>query len=198
VTPRVAEIMRRFGTTIRRLHGRPGSASLPEDVAVLYEDTRTGKIRAASRAKGDRPIEATPDLLTITAELTAAQVKALRASPATIVPAGGAGTMIEFVSAVLLLDYETVVYALGAGDDLAFKYANGAGASVSLIGETTGFLDQAADVAKVVTALGSPFFTKAQCENQAIVLHNIGAAEVLNGDSSLLVHVSYHVRTTGW
>jgi len=132
-------------------------------------------------------------------ELTAAQVKALRATPITCVAAPAAGKMIEFISAVLALDYGTVVYTLGVPPaDLQFRYHDGAGVPVSLVATSTGFLDQAADGAKIVTAQGTPYFTRAQCEAKAIVLHNVGLAELLNGDSPLAVRVAYRVHLTGW
>lgn len=130
-------------------------------------------------------------------ELSAAQVKALKATPIECIAAPGVGKMIEFVSAVLAMDYGTVVYVVAA-NDLQFKYTNGAGPPVSLISISAGFLDQAADGARILAAQGSPYFTKAQAENTAVVLHNIGLAELLNGDSPLAVRATYRVHLTGW
>ena len=130
--------------------------------------------------------------------LTANQVKALRATPIICIPAQGAGKTIEFISAVLALNYGTIAYAFGAGDDLQFKYVDGAGAPVSLVAETTGWLNATGDRLRIVNAQGSPTFTKAQCENKNVVLHNIGGAEIIDGDSPVLIYIAYRVHTIGW
>lgn len=52
----VRRLMRTVGLVGRRLAGRPAVASVPDDAFVLYEDRRTGKIRAVS-SEGDRAIE---------------------------------------------------------------------------------------------------------------------------------------------
>ncbi len=130
--------------------------------------------------------------------LTAAEVKALRATPKALVPAQGAGTMIELVSGVVLLDYGTAVYTItAAGDDMRIKYGSGAGMVASTLIEPTGFLDQAGDMA--AQFLGQPgVFTRANCENLGLVLHNVGANEYTVGDGLVRVKMAYRVHATGW
>src|SRR5262245_48775795 len=77
--------------------------------------------------------------------LTNAQVLALRATPITLVPSPGAGFVLEFLSALLWLDY-TAAYTAGAGDDMAIRYNNGGTlTSVSDTIEATAFLTASAD-----------------------------------------------------
>ena len=132
--------------------------------------------------------------------LTNAQIKALRATPISMVAAQGAGTAIEFVSAVLILDVGANVLSETA-DNLQFKYINGTGVAVSQTVETTGFIDQTGDIATNALPKIDVIATKAQCENVAIVLHNTGDGEFADNaanDTLMRVKVAYRVHTTNW
>src|SRR3990167_387518 len=164
-------------------HDGTSASRLPVGLGgdILTVDTSLpGKLRYA-------PLNETFVRYAITS-LTANQVKALRATPIICIPAQGAGKTIEFISAVLALNYGNIAYAFVAGDDLQFKYVDGAGAPVSLVAETTGWLNATGDRLRIVNAQGSPTFTKAQCENKNVVLHNIGGAEIIDGDSPVLIY----------
>lgn len=132
--------------------------------------------------------------------ITAAEMKAIRATPKSLVAAPGAGKFLEFISLTLFLDYGTAVYVIAAaGDDLRVRYIDGAGVAASGIIETTGFLDQAGDMAIVALPDSPPTpKTKAQVENRALVLHNVGANEFTAGDSPVRAKVVYRVHATGW
>lgn len=131
--------------------------------------------------------------------LTAAEVKALRATPKTLVAAPGAGKYAEFVSAQLFLDYGTTQFAEdGGGSNLGVRYTNGSGVQVSEDIEMTGYITQAGDYSTNTQAKKDAIVAKAGCENQALVLHNIGAGEIVTGDSTMRVKVAYRVWTTGW
>lgn len=130
--------------------------------------------------------------------LTAAQVKALRAAPATIVAAPGAGKMIEFLSAELILDYATAGFTESTCN-LAFKLKDGSGVAVSETIETTGFIDQTADTITNAISKKDTILTKAQAENVPLVLHNTGGSEFggATAASVLRIKAAYRIHTTG-
>ena len=97
-----------------------------------------GKVNVALLSQG------ASDLRWADVALTNADIKALRATPKTLVPAPGTGKVIEFLSAVLMLKAGTNVLT-EATANLAVRYKDGAGVQVSQTIETTGFIDQAAD-----------------------------------------------------
>ena len=128
--------------------------------------------------------------------VTSPELLALRATPKTLVPAPGAGYIAMFVEALILLDAGTAY--VEAGDNLAIRYAGTTGLIVSEAIETTGFIDQAGDMATRARAKLDPIGTKAQYENQPLVLHNTGAAEFTTGTGTLRVKISYQIWPTGW
>lgn len=132
--------------------------------------------------------------------VTNAQIKALRATPKTLVAAPGAGKLLEFISAVLLLDYGSNALTESA-DNLAVKYTDGSGAIVSGAIEATGFIDQTADTMTTALAKIDAIVAKSGCENKALVLHNTGDGEYggnAAADTVMRVKVAYRVHTTGW
>jgi hypothetical protein len=132
--------------------------------------------------------------------ITAAQIATLRATPVTLVAAPGAGYAIEFVSAMLILDYTAPGFTETA-DNLVIGYVNASGKAASEIIETTGFIDQVADtITQAVPDGGAATLvgTKAQIENAALVLYNNGDGEFGgSGGSTLRVKVTYRVHATG-
>lgn len=129
--------------------------------------------------------------------LTADEIKALRATPKTLVAAPGAGKAIEFLSAVLLLDATATAFAEDA-DNMAIKYTDGSGTSVSETIEATGFIDQTADTLIAVKPATSAAIAKSACENKALVLHNTGDGEYATGTGTMRAKVAYRVHATGW
>ncbi len=133
-------------------------------------------------------------------QITNSQLKALRAAPVQIVAAPGAAKIIQFLGAVLTMDYGSDVLT-EAGDNLAIKYVNGSGVAVSQTVEMTGFIDQAGDMMTNAEPVINAIATKAQCENQVLCLHNIGGAEFggnAGNDTLLYVHVAYKVINSNW
>lgn len=132
--------------------------------------------------------------------LTNAQIKALRATPATLVAAPGAGKYLEFVSAVLFLNYGSNALTESA-DNLAVRYNNGSGTIVSQAIECTGFIDQTADTSTNALPKIDAIASKAASENQALVLHNTGDGEFggnAAADTVMRVKIAYRVHQTGW
>lgn len=129
--------------------------------------------------------------------LSSADILALRATPKTLVAAPGTGLLLEFVSAVLLLDATATAYVESSAN-LSVKYTNGSGAKVSDDIEATGFIDQTADTMTTARPKLDAIVAKTGSENKALVLHNLGAGEYTTGTGVMRVKISYRVWTTGW
>jgi hypothetical protein len=132
------------------------------------------------------------DVLVLNAEL-----KAVRATPKTLVAAPGAGKVLEFLSAVLHFDAGANVL-VEATANLAIKYQGAAGVQVSQTIEATGFIDQAVDQITYGLPKLDPITARTGCENQPLVLHNLGAGEFTGNsanDAVLRVKVAYRVHT---
>lgn len=126
--------------------------------------------------------------------LTAAEVKALNATPKVLVAAPGAGKVLEFVSATAILDYNSAAYAgVGATEDLAIRFTDGSGAIVSTTLEVTGFLDQTSDQLRTHKAISTDLTPVA---NAALVLHMLNG-EITTGDSPVRYKVNYRIHNTG-
>lgn len=130
--------------------------------------------------------------------ITAAEIAALRATPKELVAAPGTGYMIDFVSAVLLLDYTAPGFTETA-DNLAVKFTDGSGSQVSETIEATGFIDQTADTVTTARRKLDSITAASGAENKALVLHNTGDGEYAGGGGSTLrVKVVYRVIPTGF
>jgi hypothetical protein len=131
-----------------------------------------------------------------TINLTNVNIKALRATPITLVVAQGANKVIEFVSALLFLDYGTNVLT-ETTDNLAVKFENGSGAIVSQAIEATGFIDAAADTVTSALPKIDAIVAAASAANKALVLHNTGDGEYAGNagaDTTMKVKVAYRVH----
>jgi len=136
---------------------------------------------------------------TVEVTITSAQIKAIRATPITIVAAQGAGTVIEFLSGTFFFVYGTNV--LTNPQNLALKLKDGNGTAVSAAVTAAGFLDQAASESQLVTQTNGAIYSKANSDNQPLVLHNTGASEITGNaanDSIILVKLSYAVWSPAW
>lgn len=129
-----------------------------------------------------------------------AQVLTLNATPQTIIPAPGA-VLAAIPRRVLIYKPAGTAFAgVAAGEDLVLKYTNAAGAQVSGVVETTGFLDQATDQSRIVHAPGATAATAgdyAPVANAAVVLHLL-VSEVTTGNSALKVRVWYDLISVNW
>ena len=129
--------------------------------------------------------------------ITAAELKALRATPKEIVPAPGGGQGIQFLTATLEMrigsDQGVDPYVEG-GNDLAFKLTDGAGQAVSTTIDATGFIDAAANSIITADATASFLLASTAVDGQKLVLHNAGAGEYTGNaanDAELRVRVVY-------
>jgi hypothetical protein len=71
------------------------------------------------------------------------------------------------------------------------KYKDGTGVQVSQTIEATGFIDQAADTITYGLQKLDPIVARTNCENQPLVLHNLGAGDgsVQNAAPTTVVNV---------
>jgi len=133
-----------------------------------------------------------------TIELSNADIKALNAAPKALVAAKGANTVIELVSAVIILDYGTEALTAGAGDDLVIEYAtSGQDATASI--ESTGLVTAAADTIAVIPAATIAAVAASSVVNKGLQLYNIGAEFAGNAtaDATMTVKVAYRVHADG-
>lgn len=133
--------------------------------------------------------------------LTNAEIKALRATPKTLVAAPGTGKVLEFLGALLLLDYGGTNVFTETADNLAIRYNNGSGVIVSEAIESTGFIDQSADTLTNAIPKIDVIAAKTGSENLSLVLHNTGDGEIAGNaanDNTMRVKVTYRVWSTGW
>lgn len=133
--------------------------------------------------------------------LTAAQIIDLADTPVTIVAAPGAGKLLEFVSAVLILNHSGTGFTESA-DNLGFYYDTESGALLSEIVECTGFIDQTADTVTFAVPNGGAATAIAAASaavNKPIVLANPDGDFADGGTttSTLLVRCMYRVHSTG-
>jgi hypothetical protein len=166
-----------------------GAASQSANLLEVQDSTGAVKFRVEKEGMGvERYAEVS---------IAAAAVATLRAAPVTLVAAPGAGKILQFVSAVLILDYTAPGFT-ETTDNLAVKYGDGNGVAVSQTIECTGFIDQTADMVTNAVPKTDVIATKAQCENVPLVLHNTGDGEFGgSGGSTLRVKVVYRVHNSG-
>ena len=125
--------------------------------------------------------------------ITNAQIKAMRATPITLVPAV-AGKVIRFVSAELRLNYGGTNVFTETADNMAVKYTNGSGVAVSDTIEATGFIDQSASTVTSAVAVKDAIAVSTGAVGKALVLHNTGDGEYAGNaaaDNTMTVDVSY-------
>lgn len=132
--------------------------------------------------------------------LTAAQIKALRATPATIVADVAAGKMVELVSFSMFLDYGSEVFTETA-DNLELYYNGGTTAAASATIETTGFIDSNADILYHVYGKTLGALAKTVVDGKGLILKNSGDGEFggnASNDSVIRWKVAYRVHPCGW
>lgn len=128
--------------------------------------------------------------------ITNAQALALRATPVTLVAAPGAGKLLVFHHAILVVNAAAGVYGETAAN-LAVRQTNTTGALVSDAIETTGWIDQ---VAIKATTARAKLDALSVLLNAALVLHNTGAGEWTGGNAAntLKVRCFYTIQRLGF
>lgn len=126
--------------------------------------------------------------------ITSAQLLALNATPQTLIAAPGVGKAIVVEDVQLHKPAGTAYAGIAAGEDLAVKYSNAAGAEVCQI-ETTGFLDQAGAQYRQTRPTTTAAFTPV--DNAPVVLHLL-VGEIITGNSDLKVRIRHRTVDVSW
>lgn len=126
------------------------------------------------------------NLKEITVVLSSAEILNLFTTPVELIPAQGAGTIIEVVGGFVALDYGTAAYVSGGA------------VSIRDAGTTQSFMDINAsvvqDTADVIQTLAS--FAPKVTENTAVEVTNDTGA-FTTGDGELKIKLIYRVHATG-
>lgn len=127
--------------------------------------------------------------------LTNAQIKALRATPITIVAAPGSGKMVQLVGWVIINNWGTNALTESTAN-LALKFTDGSWVQVSQTVESTGFVDQTDATLTSIFPKIDAIATEAAATNAPLVIHNLWAGEFAGNaanDVTLTVKVLYRV-----
>lgn len=124
--------------------------------------------------------------------ISIAAFKAARGTPVPLVAAPGLNYVLEFVSALFIMDYAAAYTE--SSDDIIIKYTDGSGAAVSTTLEATGLLDATSDQIRTIKRIVTDVTPVA---NAALVLFNTGDGEWGGTGSPIRVKVAYRVHKTG-
>lgn len=136
---------------------------------------------------------------TATVNLTNAQIKAMRASPVELVAAPGAGNVLEFMGAILILNYGSNVLTEST-DNMAVEYNAGTAATASDAIESGSFIDAAADTITTAVPVKDVVDASADIVNKNLALANTGDGEFggnAGADTLMTVITTYRVHATG-
>ncbi len=169
------------------------ASNLPADVAMSGDATiaRTGAVTIAAAAVTSAKLDE-KTIKYAEVSLSRAQLLALNASPVTVVAAPGAGKVIEFISAVVISDFDTAAYTGGG----ALTINNSGGALSSTISAANSFgaaTDKITQCVCLDTANGL-----ALVDNGALTI--VAAADFTDPGTAVgvgRVKVAYRVHTTG-
>ncbi len=162
------------------------------ELAALAGTTGTPGAGNKYVTDSDSRLSANPNPLRyISVSLTAAEIKALRATAKTILGAPGTSKYIQVLSVVLQLTAVTTPFT-GIGT-LQLKYDTSAGVSALDTAIPAGAITAAASQTTSATGSNQSNLSSVAV-NKALVLHNIGAAEFLAGDGTAKLKLLYYVH----
>jgi len=124
-----------------------------------------------------------------TVKLTSAELLALRAAPKELVAAPGLGQVLQFVSAVGFLDYNSAVYANNG--ELTIRYTDNSGTAVSDAVANTALFHQGDDCYEEFGKV-DPDAELELTVNAALVLSE-GTGEAITGDSPMTIKIFYRI-----
>ena len=119
--------------------------------------------------------------------ITSAELLALRASPKELVPAPGAGIVLQFMGAVAFLDYGSATYT--ANGNLTINYTDNSGTAVSDSVAAANLFHQVDDCIEEFAILSAETELTA---NAALVLVEAGG-EATTGDSPMTIKIFYRI-----
>ena len=169
-------------TLIQVLHIPVGTS-----IAIANGAVATGMLAAAAvtSAKLEAPLEHYADVA-----LTSVQVKALKATPITLVAAPGADLAIVPEAIAIVVDYGGTNAFTEDSDDLSVGYAGGA--EIKEI-ESTGLIDQTNDEWRYITFEYAETFVPE--ENKAVVITNSDDEIAGNAGADNVIHVRLYYKT---
>ena len=182
--------------------GAPSAASnTSAAVGIGYDETN----HAIVVNDGDTPLKrygiaAKGGVQMTEVSIAAAAVATLNSVPVTLVAAPGAGYMLVFHQAVLLLDYTAPGFT-ESSDNLIINWGTSTPQAASETIEMTGFIDQTADSVTFGVANGgaSPAIGAAtKFDNLPLVLFNANDEFGGSGGSALRVKTFFSVVPTGF
>lgn len=175
----------------------PAPDEIDIDTTVVPRKASTETVSGAWTFSNTSTVLPTNTVLYATVTVSNAELLDLKDTPKTLVAAPGAGKILEFLSAMVILDYTAPGFTETA-DNMVIRYTGTTGAIVSETIETTGFIDQTADTITNAIAKADAIVAAASGVNQVLVLHNTGGDEFGGaGGSTLIVKIAYRVHTTG-
>lgn len=176
--------------------GQDGTVAIVGATTITGATSVTGKISATTGVSTGSATDST--LRTDTVEITNGQIKGLRAAPKELVATPGADYFIEFVSAVLILDYGSEALTESA-DNLVIQYGT-SGADVSGAIESGSFIDATADTITFVPPAALVGLAATSAVNDNLVLFNTGDGEIAgnaSGDTTITAKVTYRIHKAG-
>jgi len=130
-------------------------------------------------------------------EVSAAEIKALAASPKELVAAPGAAYGLKLLSCLLILDNGGTNYDDAASDgNMYICYVDGDGLKATGSIEGDGFIDCTADTIIAVEPAALAATAATGIANDALVLDNDGA-EYTTGDGTMTVFIEYAIVNLG-
>jgi len=127
----------------------------------------------------------------VEAIVTSAELKALFTTPKELVPAPGAGKVLEFISATLILDYVSAAYATNG--NLTVNNETGTAQSNTVL--LANLLAATADKMVQLVALATADTGIVLLENEALEL-TCATGNPITGDSPVRVKVAYRIHNT--
>lgn len=131
--------------------------------------------------------------------LTSAQVKALRATPITVVAAPGAGKFINVVSIAYKLTYGgTSAFTAAVGQTIAVAYTNVSGTTISTSGFSNSSITATSNQIGYCVTTNSLGIAATSRENQPLVAFNATTTEITGNaanDNTITVSVTYQILT---
>ena len=131
-------------------------------------------------------------LRSVSIDVTSAELLALFTTPKEIVAAPDSGFMLEFVSATVIYKAGGVAYTIGSATNLAVKYTDGSGTTVSATQAVTGMIDQSTNQIRMIPGVATAF-TPATAAKLVLTL---AGANPSAGTGTLTVKVFYRVLPT--